>query len=57
MIEEPAYDDAPYHDDADRQRQEELWLTEEDHRIIRMAKERFEEAFYTVFGGNNDTAR
>ena len=35
-------------------RQDDPWLTEEDHRIIRMAKERFEEAFYIVFGGEND---
>lgn len=31
------------------------WLTEEDHRILAMAKERFNEAFDVVFGGENDT--
>ena len=32
-------------------------LTEEDRQIIRMAEDNIRQAFETVFGGNNDTAR
>lgn len=50
---EPEDDLDPW-EQLSRQEKDDPWLTEEDHRILAMATERFDKVFDMIFGGKHE---